>query len=360
MFKKLIPCLLLTLLCCTACGETCTHKFTEETVAEATCATQGIVRKTCALCGHTEEIKLPKNDRHTFVSQITKEATCTSEGAKTEVCSACAETQEGVIPPLAHQYKEQGRTPATCKKEGSVIKVCSRCEDIQTEKLPITGHQYKETSRTAATCEKTGKVVKTCSGCGDKQTETLPVAGHKWMDYTCTAPMTCSVCKKTEGDKGPHDTLQGSCGVCGAQIDDLETVIAPALLSIEANLSAAKDYGSKYRTDYPGEANAFYLSHAFASAYTAIDSIVDIYNTLLGNPAYSQTSKEYLAAYELRTHIDPESVTAANAAAKYADYTKYFTQIEKHCNAAYAALHKEANVQGINLSDYFTPGQSEE
>ncbi|MBQ6947772.1 MAG: hypothetical protein IJN42_06955 [Clostridia bacterium] len=312
MKKVFLPLLLVPLLLCAACGE-CNHEFTTETITPATCSAQGLNRKTCTKCNYIEDEKIPKTEDHAFVSKVTKAATCTNEGTKVDVCSDCAATRSGI--------------------------------------LPATGHQYKETAK-HPTCTQGGTLTKICVLCGDKQTQVLPAKGHQWEDYTCLAPMTCSVCGKSEGDKGPHTTIQGTCDNCHTQSTELTDTIIPAIESMEANLTAAKEYGSKYSAAYPAEANAFYLKRAFASAYNAIADIVDIHNALQGRPAYSNSCKAFLTAYELNVHLDPDTVTTDNVSAKYADYTKYFTQLEQQCSAAYATLHKEANVQNIPLDDY--------
>lgn len=313
--KKFLATILLCLLLCSACSGECRHEFTTETIALATCSTQGVIRKTCAKCDHMEEEKTSKTEEHAFVSKETKAATCTDEGAKVDVCSNCAATRPGVLPAKGHQYKETTKQP---------------------------------------TCTQGGTLTKTCAVCGDKQSQTLPAKGHQWEDYTCLAPMTCSVCGISDGDKGPHTTIQGTCDNCHTQSTELADTIIPAIESMEANLTAAKEYGSKYDPSYPAEANAFYLKRAFASAYNAIADVVEIHNALQGRPSYSNSCKDFRAAYELNVHLDPDTVTTDNLTAKYADYTKYFTQLEQQCATAYAALHKEANVQNISLDDYRT------
>lgn len=49
---------------------------------------------------------------------------------------------------------------------------------------------------------------KTCSLCGKTEGEPLP---HTWEDATCTAPKTCSVCKVTEGETLPHVWKDATC-----------------------------------------------------------------------------------------------------------------------------------------------------
>lgn len=67
---------------------------------------------------------------------------------------------------------------------------------------------------------------KTCTVCGKTEGETLP---HTWEDATCAAPKTCSVCKETEGEALPHTWREANfqapqtCTVCGATEGDVLT-----------------------------------------------------------------------------------------------------------------------------------------
>lgn len=305
---------MLLLVNCVACSKAeCKHEFITEIVAQATCAKQGLERKTCKKCDTIEETKLPKTEEHAFVARVTKAATCTQDGTKIDVCSNCAFTQEGTVPALQHDYKE--------------------------------------TANVAATCTKAGSKTLTCTHCGDKKTETVAATGHKWEDYSCLAPMTCSVCKLSEGDKGPHSTIQGNCKVCGKAIHDLQDVIIPALDAMSAYLTSAKEYGSKYNAALPTQANLFYLSKAFNQAYAAIAEASYVCDALADVPGFESSYQAFYKIYELHTKLDPNGITADTVAAKYQAYTTYFPQLTAAHTAAVDALYKETAAAGISMAD---------
>ena len=70
---------------------TCNHEYEEKTLVAATCQKEGLTRKTCALCGKTQSVSVPKA-AHVEVTDAAIAATCTASG-KTEGkhCSVCNE-----------------------------------------------------------------------------------------------------------------------------------------------------------------------------------------------------------------------------------------------------------------------------
>lgn len=74
----------------------------------------------------------------------------------------------------------------------------------------------------AATCTEAKK----CS-CGATDGKAL---GHKWEDATCKAPKTCSVCKKSEGNKAEHVVNGTTCKWC-------KQVVAVSPTKLNANIT---------------------------------------------------------------------------------------------------------------------------
>ena len=68
-----------------------THSFKkEEVLREATCGTDGYVRKTCSSCGQVIEEKIPATGRHTYrKGAVLKEPTCATEGIMEYACIVC-------------------------------------------------------------------------------------------------------------------------------------------------------------------------------------------------------------------------------------------------------------------------------
>lgn len=80
--------------------------------------------------------------------------------------------------------------------------------------------------KTCAVCKKTeGEVTehiwmaatctapKTCAVCKHTEGE---MKAHVWLEATCTAPKTCAVCNLTEGQAKDHSWTEGVCVACGA------------------------------------------------------------------------------------------------------------------------------------------------
>ncbi len=86
---------------CTKCGKTQgealvisdfpEHSFGKEvTLKEATCGAEGIIEKTCSICGQVLEEMIPPTERHTYrKGTIVKEATCNRKGEIAYHCVVC-------------------------------------------------------------------------------------------------------------------------------------------------------------------------------------------------------------------------------------------------------------------------------
>ena len=95
------------------------HSFDkEEVLKEATCGTDGYVRKTCSSCGQVVEEKVPATGRHTYrKGTVVKEPTCTTEGIMEYSCTVC-----GVV----------GRTEKIEKTEHSYVDDrCTSCGTLE-------------------------------------------------------------------------------------------------------------------------------------------------------------------------------------------------------------------------------------
>lgn len=110
----------------------------------------------------------------------------------------------------AHKYESKITVNATCEQEGEKVETCSVCGDEKVTVIPKTAHSYK-----AATCT----APKTCTVCGKTEGNT---AAHKFSNATCTTPKKCSVCGKIEGGTIAHKYGKATCydaakcTVCGA------------------------------------------------------------------------------------------------------------------------------------------------
>ena len=179
------------------------HNWSDwETVNPATCAKDGLAKRTCSLCNKIETKVLPKTGIHFYGDWIVdKEPTCTEEGSKHKTCSVCGDTVTETIAALGHDYHSQ-REDATCTKDGYVVEVCSRCGDERNRTaIAAKGHSYGEwITDKEPTCAETGKKHKICSECGDVVIETLNALGHDLVHHDAKAP-TC-----TESGYDAYDT----------------------------------------------------------------------------------------------------------------------------------------------------------
>ena len=90
---------------------------------------------------------------------------------------------------------------------------------------------------TAHTCEynaATCVVKELCKYCGAEK-EGSALADHTWGEATCTAPKSCSVCNKTEGETAAH--VYGEDGKCVCGITNGQSIAVTNIASYAANNS---------------------------------------------------------------------------------------------------------------------------
>ena len=103
----------------------CNHTYDEGVIYDATCEADGYTLYTCTICGH-----VLKDDYVYATGHVADESatvvvppTCTNEGYTTYVCSVCGENydfEEDVVPPLGHDYDENGIC-TNCGKSDRVV-----------------------------------------------------------------------------------------------------------------------------------------------------------------------------------------------------------------------------------------------
>ena len=204
---------------CSVCGITLVepevaplaeHTRVEGVYEAPTCTDNGYKgRVVCEVCGVTLEEGeiIPAAHKFELVAEVAP--SCEGAGSKTYKCTECGETKTETVDALGHDYPENWTVilPATCTERGSQIKICGVCNNINSEIIPAFGHTKVIDAAVAPTCTETGLTEGFhCSVCNTvfvKQ-ETVDALGHTWIGATCTAPKTCSVCNKTEGEALGH------------------------------------------------------------------------------------------------------------------------------------------------------------
>lgn len=184
-----------------------------------TCDNAGTRDYSCATCGTTFTVNVPKTEHNYSDWEVTRKATCTLEGEETSICSKCGDTKHRSIEKEYHDYDWVSGVDATCEKEGRTgYYKCRNCGVVeeQAEVIPAKGHSYYVANRTEPSCTEKGKEVDRCSNCGKEVTKELLARGHQYntathYPATVLAPETvvkyCVACghkEKTEtGSKLP-------------------------------------------------------------------------------------------------------------------------------------------------------------
>jgi hypothetical protein len=170
LFLLLSLALLLLLSAC-ATEDTCKHEFGSfQTVKVATCTENGLVSRTCALCGEEELVEVDALP-HDIVTLEAVEPTCTQTGKTLgEACAVCSAviTPQNELPILEHTPKAIPAKAATCTSEGATDGlVCAVCDLVLTEpeRIQMLDHTYT-TSTVAPTCGSEGYTLYKCA-CGD-------------------------------------------------------------------------------------------------------------------------------------------------------------------------------------------------
>ena len=176
----------------------CTHEFEEKVLVASTCQKEGISKKTCKLCGATENGIVLKAV-HIEVIDPAIAATCTepgkTEGAHCMNCNTVLKERE-TVEPLGHTEIIDEAIAATCAEPGKTEgKHCSVCNEITVVQEPTAslGHTEVIDEARAATCITSGLTEgKHCSVCNEVLVlqKHVDVLGHSTIKRTHT-PVTC-------------------------------------------------------------------------------------------------------------------------------------------------------------------------
>lgn len=174
------------------------HDYGESVTIKPTCCSDGMVTKTCKICGNIYIIEVIPALGHDFGEHVVvKEETCEEEGLKRATCSRCGLEDDIVLPPLGHDDIIEPIT-STCVSESGVKKTCQRCGRIEYEWSGETdpdnhlmGEWYQYTE---LTCTTPGEERRECQRDGCKYYEqrfTTP-KGHNMKVVEDTKP-TCTI-----------------------------------------------------------------------------------------------------------------------------------------------------------------------
>ena len=140
---------------------------------EATCTTGGVKTYSCKECGAVMKTEKIPSLGHDFSDATVIEATCASEGSRKGKCSRCDSEINETIPVKEHSYVYENDYTQHWQK----CSVCSSVTDKTDHTLTTTG--------TGATCTEPGEKTSSCSLCGYEKKENENALGHSWGEYKC-------------------------------------------------------------------------------------------------------------------------------------------------------------------------------
>ena len=193
------------------------HTFGEWTVTkEATCAADGVSRRTCSVCDYTESKAIEKNDKHTgrTYMAVIKQATCLEKGTLGTYCLDChALLSQKDIPAGEHIPGDWVTVKAaTCTEAGRAERRCTTCgTSVSTKVIPLLPHTPGEkVTVVEATCTESGLAEIRCANCGTVlESITIPARGHLPGEWITVKAATCK-------EKGVEQRL---CKHCSTVLD---------------------------------------------------------------------------------------------------------------------------------------------
>lgn len=222
------------------------HKLGEwELDTPATCAIDGIEKRSCIVCDYYETRNIQKL-QHNIISHEAKEPSCTEIGwAAYESCSLCDYTTYVELT-KSHTLSDWHSSTASCTEAGFEKRECEICDYEETRETEAKGHAFGELIPTKeASCTENGCVAHyICSACkkifDENKNEILSAvipASHKLINHPAKLP-TCT-------EKGWDAYV--SCSKCGYNTYE-EISVRHALLEWETVTSATCTlYGTEKR-----------------------------------------------------------------------------------------------------------------
>ncbi len=152
---------------------TCASSGTYANVCQTSATNAGA---TAAVSGAVVTIT-PSTEANSFTFTITAQTRFKTVAVTYEVDSAsgCAHDYESVV------------TAPTCEANGYTTHTCKLCaESYTSDPVAATGHAYVENVTQEATCTAVGSKTVTCSRCDFNETVEIPVIPHNYVDDSCS------------------------------------------------------------------------------------------------------------------------------------------------------------------------------
>ena len=189
--------------------------WTDWTVTEPSCTSDGLKSRKCMVCGKTESEVIPASGHEWGEWTVIKAATCDAAGRRQRECGVCGTAEIEILPALSHEYADTVVAP-TCTQQGYTLHKCTRegCNNSYTDTyVEAKGHEWEDVGspEKEATCTATGIQYQECKDCDATQKAVVPALGHNWQNAVIITEATCD----TDG------LMNASCDRCGEVRDSI-------------------------------------------------------------------------------------------------------------------------------------------
>lgn len=256
-----------------------------KTVKKATCSEEGVIEKTCEICGYTWTESTPKTE-HSYITVKTTSDTCEDKSVyKVHKCSECGEVI-GTSKKMyysAHDYEFTSHSKvATCTEKGEDLYTCTICGKTETREVPMVAHETELRNYKAATCTEDGYTGdETCINCGkviSKGKKTY-ATGHSYVDTLETVYETDMSMGLTY--KYAYVIDRVTCKKCDFEMIDgqTESKLVGWILADGTEVSKEDGYEYEYVTDKNGNLVPKKIDHSVTQPTSRPSISPTIYET---------------------------------------------------------------------------------
>ena len=256
-----------------------------KTVKKATCSEEGVIEKTCEICGYTWTESTPKTE-HSYITVKTTSDTCEDKSVyKVHKCSECGEVI-GTSKKMyysAHDYEFTSHSKvATCTEKGGDLYTCTICGKTETREVPMVAHETELRNYKAATCTEDGYTGdETCINCGkviSKGKKTY-ATGHSYVDTLETVYETDMSMGLTY--KYAYVIDRVTCKKCDFEMIDgqTESKLVGWILADGTEVSKEDGYEYEYVTDKNGNLVPKKIDHSVTQPTSRPSISPTIYET---------------------------------------------------------------------------------
>lgn len=256
-----------------------------KTVKKATCSEEGVIEKTCEICGYTWTESTPKTE-HSYITVKTTSDTCEDKSVyKVHKCSECGEVI-GTSKKMyysAHDYEFTSHSKvATCTEKGEDLYTCTICGKTETREVPMVAHETELRNYKAATCNEDGYTGdETCINCGkviSKGKKTY-ATGHSYVDTLETVYETDMSMGLTY--KYAYVIDRVTCKKCDFEMIDgqTESKLVGWILADGTEVSKEDGYEYEYVTDKNGNLVPKKIDHSVTQPTSRPSISPTIYET---------------------------------------------------------------------------------